>query len=76
MSQRTIVEFNNDYAHEIERHGEAFVAILKTALASGDDRHWEALKAFGITKGFQCHHSTKRWCAMEGYASDGFQKHF
>ena len=69
MSQRTIVEFNHDYANEIERHGEEFVAILKTALASGDDRAWEALKDFGITKGFHCAPSFSRVVALKTFCN-------
>lgn len=61
MSVRTIVEFNHDYAHEIERREGLFVEMLGIALSSGSAEDWDMLRLrFGITLATSCHHSDIR----------------
>lgn len=60
MSQRSILEINHDFSHEIEAADIEFVKLLKMALASGSDRYWEPLRRFGVTRITQCHHSEDR----------------
>lgn len=61
MSQRSVVEFNHDYSHEIDRAPSGQVEkLLVQALASGSDESWEPLRRFGITRVVQLHHSDDR----------------
>lgn len=61
MSNRSIVEFNHDYASTINaRSADEFVPLLMRALSSGSDREWEPLKKFGIRRVIMAHHSDTR----------------
>lgn len=58
MSQRSVCEFNHDYAHYIERNPEMFCELLRRALAGGDKESWEELGLrFGLKRIIQRHHS-------------------
>lgn len=63
MSQRTIVEFNHDYAHKLDGADDirqVFARLVDHALRSGSKEDWEQLRRFGITRIVQCHHSDDR----------------
>lgn len=61
MSQRSVVEFNHDYAHTIDaKSGDELVVLLVRALSSGSDQAWEPLWKFGIRRIVQLHHSDDR----------------
>ncbi len=61
MSVRTIFEFNHDYAIEIERDPEAFVALLLRYLNSANSETADELRIrYGITRAWWGHHSTER----------------
>lgn len=60
MSQRTIIEINHDYLHDIEKDGLLFISFLRRALASGADVDWIPLRHYGINKVVQLHHSDER----------------
>lgn len=60
MSMRTIVEFNHDYTHKIEEEGPEFIAWLRLALNSGDDKWWSELERLGVRKAVMVHHSDER----------------
>ena len=57
MSNRSLLEFNHDFAHTITSKPELFMASLASFLRSADDRQMEALKRFGITWHGTRHHS-------------------
>jgi hypothetical protein len=57
MSNRTIVEFNHDYAGEIRKYPEQFVQLVGLALNSGSEREWEPLERFGVRQIVMRHHS-------------------
>ena len=59
MSNRSILEINHDFSHEIASDPDVFVALLKNALASGSHESWEQLRRFGIRRIVQVQHSTK-----------------
>lgn len=61
MSQCSIVEINHDMSFNLDQVDPAtFVELLQRALASGSDDAWEPLRAFGIHRIVQCHHSEDR----------------
>lgn len=61
MSQRSVVEFNHDCSHEIDKAPTGAVErLLLRALASGSDEAWEPLRRYGITRVVQLHHSDDR----------------
>lgn len=60
MSTRTIVEFNHDYAHAIERNHASFLKALECYLASASEEDAECLKRFGIHRIWTGHHSDDR----------------
>lgn len=60
MSQRTIAEFNHDYAHAIRADPDGFVQAIGYALNSGASEAWEELEHFGVRRAVQCHHSDDR----------------
>jgi hypothetical protein len=64
VSQRTIVEFNHDYTHDIEEDGAEFVRALRMALGSGAREPWRQLERFGLRKAVQCHHSDNRYAVV------------
>lgn len=67
MSQRTIVEFNHDYAAEIEDKPDEFFTHLGRALRGGDKESWDFLeRRFGLRRIVQCHHSDERSVAVRG----------
>ncbi len=61
MSNRTIVEFNHDYAPEIGRDPEGFVLAVRTMLNSGvndrDSDKRDELRRFGVVTAPTHHHS-------------------
>lgn len=57
MSIRSIMEFNHDMSHEIERNPQAFLTILGQYLASANFRNSVELQRFGITVMASHHHS-------------------
>lgn len=67
MSQRTIVEFNHDFAHDVEDNAEEVGKRLRRAMSSGDPKEWEKLAQFGIQRVVQAHHSDKRSAIVGGY---------
>lgn len=60
MSNRTIVEFNHDYTHKIDRDAVTFIRGLLNALRGGDRESWKALESFGVRQAIMAHHSDKR----------------
>lgn len=61
MSNRSIVEFNHDYAATINaRSADEFVPLLMRALNNGFDSDWEKLRSFGIKRVIMAHHSDSR----------------
>lgn len=67
MSQRSILEINHDFSHELVDTGDrTFDSLLLRALASGSDESWEPLKAYGIRRIVQVHHSTDRKVVISG----------
>lgn len=66
MSQRSILEINHDFSHEIKAQPERFLQLLGTALGSGSDDCWDRLRGFGITRVVQVHHSTDRKVVISG----------
>jgi len=69
MSNRTIVEFNHDKAHNIEAAPEAFVAAIMEMLRAGVNKYPDnargvslddKLSGFGVTTTPTCHHSDDR----------------
>lgn len=60
MGNRTIVEFNHDYAGEIERDPETFLSVLLAMLRGGSDvRIDEELHRFGVITTPTHHHSIR-----------------
>ena len=68
MSQRTIVEFNHDFGHEIWKRPDEFVSLLRQMINGGvngnpDNSRGAALedqlRSFGVTTSPTHHHSTK-----------------
>ena len=57
MSNRSLLEFNHDYAHAIISKPDLFMAALASFLRSADDRQAEDLRRFGITWHGTRHHS-------------------
>lgn len=72
MSQRSIIEINHDCSHAIAAGPNLFAELLGRALASGDDRSWDPLKRYGITRIIQVHHSADRKVVIagEGWAKE------
>lgn len=60
MSNRTIVEFNHDYTHEIRTDRGSFVSLLIAALNSGSEPEWQALEPYGVRRAVMAHHSDER----------------
>jgi hypothetical protein len=63
MSNRTIVEFNHDYAGEIDRDPEGFLRAVRAMLNSGvndsESSKRDALEKFGVATSPTHHHSSK-----------------
>ncbi len=58
MSNRTIMEFNHDKAHEIEERSEEFLEALGAVMRGWDKQAIEILQQrFGVTVGRSRHHS-------------------
>ena len=69
MSQRTIVEFNHDFAHKIDAEATGKVeALLYQAMRSGAREYWELLEPYGIRRIVQCHHADERAVIVNGSA--------
>ena len=60
MSQRSIIEINNDFSHRIAQDGDLVIKLLDRALGSGAYQDWEPLMRYGIRRITQCHHSEDR----------------
>lgn len=62
MSQRSIIEINHDFSYNLETFEaqRIFMGMLLHAIASGSDDAWSPLRAFGIRRVTQCHHSDDR----------------
>jgi hypothetical protein len=72
MSQRSIVEFNHDFAHEIDDRSEEFIEMLTRALNSGSKESWENLYySFHVTRYVQCHHSAVRHVVVDDHKHEG-----
>lgn len=69
MSQRTIVEFNHDCGHEIDRDPEGFLRALRHLINSGSGtRENEALERFGVRVTPTHHHSVRARVVLgDGY---------
>lgn len=63
MSNRTIVEFNHDYAGEIDRDPEGFLRAIRTMLNSGvndtESQKRDSLSRYGVRTSPTHHHSTQ-----------------
>lgn len=59
MSNRTLIEINHDYGHEIERHPERFMAFLEDLIRGGSqaDLNERFRVLFGIRVFGTRHHS-------------------
>jgi tRNA(Ile)-lysidine synthase TilS/MesJ len=68
MSNRTIVEFNHDFAARVDTERFNFCNLLMSALRTGDKHAWEALQStYGLTFIVTGHHTdnlaeTARFC--------------
>jgi hypothetical protein len=60
MSNRSIVEFNHDFAHDIMRDQQGFIDALRFALGHSTEGNWKNLQRFGVTYTTTCHHSDER----------------
>lgn len=61
MSQRTIVEFNHDYAADIKDRQNDFMQLLRLALNGAGKEHWDELeRKYGVHRIVQCRHSDDR----------------
>lgn len=59
MSVRTIVEFNHDYGHVIDRDPDGFMRSLRTVLAGNGRGEWDNLRLhYGVRYLVKRHHST------------------
>ena len=59
MSNRTIMEFNHDYAHNIEENSLTFLELIGAVMRGLDREAKEELQSrFGVTVGRTRHHST------------------
>tara|TARA_R110000751_G_scaffold307812_1_gene431801 strand:+ start:3061 stop:3306 length:246 start_codon:yes stop_codon:yes gene_type:complete len=69
MSNRTIVEFNHDFAGEISRDPEGFATAIRLMLNSGvndmDSDRRQALRRFGIRTTPTHHHSATARVILE-----------
>lgn len=69
MSNRTLMEFNHDYAHRIEENWLQFSELLGAVMRGRDQAAIEELRSsFGVTVGRTRHHSTP----MKGELLDAF----
>ena len=63
MGNRTIVEFNHDYAHKIDDDPEGFLRAIRTMLSSGvneqESDKRDALALFGVRTSPTHHHSSR-----------------
>lgn len=57
MSNRTLFEFNHDYAHKIEGNQESFCRALGQYLNSGSPENADALERYGVRCFGMRHHS-------------------
>lgn len=60
MSNRTLMEFNHDYAFEIEKNPKTFASLLGTYLSHGpstDASIVDSLHHYGVTVGPMRHHA-------------------
>lgn len=57
MSNRSLIEINHDFTHDIEKHRDAFLRVLGTYLRSADRETAEALEMFGVRVVGMRHHS-------------------
>jgi len=57
MSNRTLMEFNHDYAGQIEKNPDRFMLALNSYLNSADWGNAEELRMFGINVIEMRHHS-------------------
>lgn len=73
MSNRTIVEFNHDYAGEIASDPDGFVRAVRAMLNNGINLHpssaerREPLSRFGVTATVTAHHSEERRVIIGDY---------
>lgn len=58
MSQRTLLEFNHDYGHKVEKDPEPFLSALGDLIRGGpSDHNLIVLGSYGVTWHGQRHHS-------------------
>lgn len=81
MSNRTIAEFNHDFAHDlvdaISKRPEETARLFKIALGGGSERDWKPLERYGIKYGTRAHHSSTRKARVENSTgSSGYEVEF
>lgn len=59
MSNRSLLEFNHDYAGDIKNDSTAFLETLRRYLNSADQGHAAALERFGVRRVSIRHHADK-----------------
>jgi hypothetical protein len=59
MSIRSLLEFNHDYAHEIQAEPEAFLAALRRYQNCAEHEAAEELERFGVRRVSVRHHADK-----------------
>lgn len=67
MSNRTIMEFNHDFTHEIRADPAGFAAaMLEQGRAANNPHTIERLRRYGVVIVETVHHSTDRSVRIEG----------
>lgn len=72
MSNRTIIEINHDYSHQIDHERFEFCEALQEVLRDSSSKEgWATLFRFGVVKFVTAHHSDDRHVVVNGHEYQG-----